>query len=106
MGVTFASEDEFNTVLSQIIDPDGGASAQDQAASEEPSDPTAAQAESAQELPEESKEAPQRSDTPCYKLTKVRFVELLKTEIDKIDPVDGIIADIEASCDTTEDGHI
>ena len=34
------------------------------------------------------------------------FLKILKEQVDKIDPVEGIISDIEVTCDCTEDGLV
>ena len=42
----------------------------------------------------------------AYKLSKAQFIELLKQEIEKQDPVDGICNDLEEFCEISEDGLV
>ena len=80
MGIYIQDEEEFNeSVLSQVKEVN---------------------------VEEESKTEEGETTTEKYKLSKEKFMALFKEQVDKIDPVDGICADIEDKCEVGEDGLI
>ena len=89
MGVTFQSEEEFISALSIALAP--------QVEVDEKQD---LEEEDRKEEKEESEESEQLEE---YKLTKDLFIQIMRDQVDKIDPVDGIIADIEAKYEVTDD---
>ena len=87
LGVTFDSEEEFIAVLEPALVPNVAAATEEEEEKKGESDPTP--------LPK-----------PEYKLIREAFITMIKEHVDKIDPVEGIFADVEDQCEVNEDGFV